>query len=69
MIIPGKLYLMEVHFMESRAPTPTSLTACADEVSRNILLYTMCIHVMLYVQRNLSCICKTGQFLLNLNKV
>ena len=61
MIIPGKLYLMEVHYMESRTPTPTSLTSCVDKVSWNILLYTMCIHVMVYVPRNLSCIHKTGQ--------
>ena len=43
MIIPGKLYLMEVHFMESRTLTSTSLTSCVDKISWNILqLHNVC---------------------------
>ena len=37
--------------MESRTPTLTSLT-CVDKVSWNIPLYTMCIHLMVYVLGN-----------------
>ena len=45
MIILGKLYLMEVHFMESKTPIPTltSLTSYAKFLGT--YYYTQCVYM------------------------